>query len=129
MKIIDLWKALYDVVEGTFSDLSVFGFNGVYILCDGNGDIVYVGSAYARTIKIRLQQYLCKRDSGNTLGKTIAKNLAGTKKYDTNAQNKMDEAIEIIKKLKIYAIKHEDLEYHIIKKAKPQYNNIGKNED
>lgn len=129
MVIGDLWKSLHNIVEGTFTDLSVFDFNGVYILCDRNEKIVYVGSAYARTIKTRLQQYLRENDSGNTLGKTIAKGLAGSKKYDAAAQEKMDEAISIIKELKIYAIKHKDLEYRIISQTKPQYNNMGKYED
>lgn len=129
MQIEDLWNNYYNVVEGGFDNLSAFNFSGVYVLCDKSGKVMYIGSAYARTIQIRLKQYLSATDSGNTLGKTIAKKLANSPKYDDNARLKIHEAIKIIKKLKIYAVEHSDLEYKLINIAKPQYNNMGKAED
>lgn len=38
-------------------------------------EIVYIGSAYGQTIKDRLMQYTRPCDSGNTLEKTIAKEI------------------------------------------------------
>ena len=128
MDIREVLFKCHNVVEGSFGDLSPFDFSGVYVLCDDN-DIVYVGSSYARTIKMRLSQYLRKSDSGNTLGKTIAKQLSGQKKYNELATKKMKDAVEKIKSLKIFAIETKDLEYHLIKIAKPVYNNCGKYED
>ena len=129
MNITNLLCKCHNTIEGTFNDLDKFNFCGVYILSDENDTVVYIGSAYARTIKKRLQQYLRPNDSGNTLGKTIAKQLAGTRKYGEEAKEKVNSAIEIIRSLKIHAIEHKDLEYHLVSTAKPQYNNSGKDED
>lgn len=129
MNTAELLQKYHNIVEGTFNDLSDFDFCGVYILCDKNEDIVYIGSAYARTIKIRLQQYLRPKDTGNTLGKTIAKKIASTTKFDEEAKSMMQEAVRIIQNFKIYAIEHNDLEYQLINLAKPDYNNLGKDED
>ncbi len=73
MKIEDLFLNINNPVYGDFSDLSKFDFNGVYIIYDKD-EVVYVGSAYARKIKKRLKQYISPTDTGNTLGKTVAKN-------------------------------------------------------
>lgn len=128
MKIKDLFLNINNPVYGDFSDLSKFDFNGVYIIYDED-EVVYVGSAYARKIKKRLKQYISPKDTGNTLGKTVAKKLSGSKTYNKMAQAKMDEAIETIKTFKICALHHEDLEYKLIHLAKPIYNNCGKDED
>lgn len=120
----------YDnVVSGDFEDMAVFDFSGVYIICDKEDDIVYVGSAYDRTIKIRLQQYLRPSDTGNTLGKTIAKKLSRSKTYNDKAKERIKDAIKIIKTCKICAIPHEDLEYKLIQDFGPKYNNCDKGED
>lgn len=126
MKISELLQKNYDVVEGNFHSLSTFNFSGVYVLCENNDDVVYVGSAYSRTIKTRLEQYLRSNDSGNTLGRTIAKQIAKTKRYDKTAKQKIGESISKIKNLKIYAIKCNDLEYQLVKIAKPKFNSSGK---
>ena len=129
MKIHELLSALAGAVSGDFSTLSKFNFNGVYIICNCENEVVYIGSAYARTIQTRLSQYLRMNDTGNTLGKTIAKRLAGVETYDKNAKQKITEAVEKIKNFSVYAIKHEDLEYKLINFANPEYNNNGKDED
>lgn len=74
MNITELLLNLHECTAGDFDHLEKFRFEGVYIICDSNNEIVYIGSAYARTIEIRLKQYISATDSGNTLGKTIAKN-------------------------------------------------------
>ena len=101
-------------------------FCGVYVLCDTSGEVVYVGSSYVRNIDERLKQYLSTSDTGNTLGKTIAKSLANTDKFDGAAKNKMKEGVEKIKTFKIYAVEHNDLEYKLVRCANPIYNRIGK---
>ena len=123
-----MFLEINNAVCGNFNTLSKFDFKGVYIICD-NSDVVYVGSAYARTIEQRLKQYISKSDTGNTLGKAVAKELSGSKTYNQEAQAKMDKAIERIKTFKIYALHYEDLEYKLIHLAEPTYNNCGKNED
>ncbi len=100
------------MIEATFSDLSKLEFNGVYILTDEHDDIVYIGSAYGQTVKKRLQQYLNKSSGGNSLRKKVKK--------DTGK-----EPVEVIRKLKITAIHHEDLEYKLIDIVKPKYNKDG----
>ena len=126
MNIKDFLAEFVKVKEGSFDDLNIFSFYGVYLICDENDEIVYIGSAYARTINIRLSQYLSPSDTGNTLGKSIAKNLSNSKTYGDEAKKRISEACEKIKKYKIYAIEHKDLEYKIINIAKPKYNNLGK---
>ena len=117
-----------NAVEGNFLDLEKFAFNGVYIICNKDDEIVYIGSAYARDISIRLNQYLSKSDTGNTLGKTIATKLANQTKYNNEAKKRIGEAVDMIRQFKIYAIPHEDLEYQLIELANPKYNNKGKPE-
>ena len=129
MKLQEILLNYDNVVLGDFEDLDVFDFSGVYIICDKVDNIVYVGSAYARTIKIRLQQYLSPSDTGNTLGKTIAKKLSHSKTYNEKAKERINDAIKIIKKCKICAIPHQDLEYKLIQDIGPKYNNCGKGED
>lgn len=46
-------------------DTEVFKFLGVYILVDENEKIVYIGSSYVRTVRIRVMQYQQKRGTGN----------------------------------------------------------------
>ncbi len=128
MKIEEVLNKALITEIGDFESLrnqkDSFGFSGVYILCD-NDEVVYVGSAYARNIRCRLLQYLNENDSGNTLGKTIAKCLSNSQTYDKAAESKLPDAIQKIKSLKIYAIKHEDLEYFLIKCANPKFNKNG----
>lgn len=115
-------------ISGDFTDLSKFNFKGVYVICDKD-DVVYIGSAYARTIKERLEQYTSVFDTGNTLGKAVAKRLSKSRKYDQAAKARLKEAINTILTFTIYAFKHDDLEYELIECAKPIYNNYGKKED
>ncbi len=129
MKIQEILSNFHNIVSGDFNDLNVFDFKGVYMICDKKDTVVYIGSAYARTIQIRLKQYLKPLDTGNTLGKTIAKKLSGSRKYDDTAKEKIKDAVKIIKSYKIYAIPHKDLEYELICNSKPIYNNCGKTED
>lgn len=129
MNINELLNQHFGIVETNFKNLSKLNFCGVYIICDKDNEVVYVGSAYARSIQARLKQYLSPKDTGNTLGKAIAKSLAQSKKYDENAKLKMKDAIIKIKTYKIFAIKHNDLEYKLIDASKPKYNNIGIGED
>ena len=98
MKITELLesKGINDYVTGNFKDLSKFKFKGVYIVCDESDEVVYIGSAYARDIEVRLSQYIIKGDSGNTLGKSIAKKLSNSPKYDEAAEEKMTEAVDMI---------------------------------
>lgn len=128
MKMQDLLLKMSNAVQGDFNDLSKFDFKGVYVICDKD-EVVYVGSAYARTIAERLKQYNSKSDAGNTLGKSVAKCLSGSCKYDDSAKTKIGEAIDKIRGFSIYAFEHKDLEYQLIELAKPIYNNYGKGED
>lgn len=128
MKIEELFLKINNVVCGNFDSLSEFNFNGDYIICDSS-EVVYVGSAYARTIEQRLKQYISNSDTGNTLGKTVAKSLSGSQAYDEQAKSKMGDAIEKIKTFTIYAIHNDDLEYKLIGLTNPIYNNCGKDED
>ena len=114
--------------KGDFKNLKTFDFYGVYVLCDKD-EIVYVGSAYVKKIKERLKQYTSEKDTGNTLGKTIAMELANTDKFDEKAREKMKEAVDKINKFDIYAIRYEDLEYKLIHAAKPIYNYKGNRQD
>lgn len=117
-----------NAVQGDFNDLSKFNFRGVYVICDKD-KVVYIGSAYARTIEKRLNQYISETDTGNTLGKSVAKRLSNSQKYDQAAKNKLNDAIKQIRTFIIYAFEHKDLEYQLIELAKPIYNNYGKGED
>ncbi|MGN0546342.1 MAG: GIY-YIG nuclease family protein [Acutalibacteraceae bacterium] len=117
------------IVMGNFSNLSEFCFYGVYIICDSEDDVVYIGSAYARKILKRLKQYLSPSDTGNTLAKNVTKSLLDSSKYHKSANEQIYKAIDLIKSFKIIAIPHENLEYKLIQQAKPTYNNIGKQED
>ena len=125
MKINELFD--YDFVKGDFTNLSKFNFYGVYVIYDNKEEIVYIGSAYARTIKTRLGQYKSATDTGNTLAKSIACKKYNCKSKDLTEDQKK-EAVKDILQFKIMAIKHEDLEYKLIAKAKPRYNNCGKKE-
>lgn len=129
MNITTLFIKHFNAIEGNFDNLTNFSFCGVYVLCDANGEVVYVGSSYVRNIGERLKQYLSISDTGNTLGKTIAKSLANTDKFDDVAKERMKEAVEKIKTFKIYAIEHNDLEYKLVRCANPVYNNKGKAEN
>lgn len=122
MKISELTEKI--TAKGNFSDLNIFDFQGVYILYDSNDEIVYIGSSYGRTIRKRLMQYLRVKDTGNSLGKSIQEDLQISKGNNSNVE--LEDAIEVIKKYNILAIEHHDLEYHLISKAEPKYNTIGK---
>ena len=130
MLIEELLANYLGAQKGDFNDLSPFDFVGVYIIYDKNTkEVVYIGSAYVTNIKNRLSQYISPSDTGNTLGKTIAKSLAKTESYDDYAQTKIAQAVNIIKNnFFIIAIPHEDLEYKLIKVVNPKYNNKGKAE-
>ena len=131
MLIEELLANYIGVKNGDFNDLTAFNFVGVYVIFEKwTKEVVYIGSAYARNINKRLNQYLCPTDTGNTLGKTIAKTLAGSKTYDANAKLQITNAVSMIKNdFAIIAISHEDLEYKLIKDINPAYNNTGRAED
>lgn len=116
----------YQIVESTFEDLSKLDFLGVYIIYDPNNkEVVYVGSAYARTIKERLSQYIKANDSGNTLMHAISKKEYNVDKVKDITAEQRQEAVDKIKKFKIRAIPHNDLEYQLIREAQPKYNSVG----
>ena len=128
----DFIKLFWEDVEGFQSDeidcltndnlnrKRNFNFSGIYILCDGD-EVVYVGSAYARSIHDRLLQYTHdpNTDSGNTLVKDI---------MDIKEMSK-HEAIEYIKTLKVYAFENKSLEYRMIEELHKHegmiFNNAG----
>lgn len=128
MKIQNLLLKMCNAVHGDFNDLNQFKFKGVYVICDKD-EVVYIGSAYTRMITERLKQYISETDTGNTLGKSVAKSLAGSCKYDDFAKTKISEAINKIRDFSVYAFKHKDLEYQLIELSQPIYNNYGKGED
>ena len=108
-----------------FDNLGKLDFCGVYIIYDSanNDEIVYVGSAYVQSIKVRLKQYLC-RGSNNTILQAMIRIDEDIKSINDKKKQK-DTAIEKIKKFKILAIEHKDLEYNIIKESTPKYNKAG----
>lgn len=117
----------YQIVESTFEDLSKLDFVGVYIIYDPNNkdEVVYVGSAYVRTIKERLSQYIKWNDSGNTLMHAICKKEWDVDKVKDITVEQRQKAVDKIKKFKIMAIFHNDLEYQLISAARPKYNSAG----
>ena len=124
-KINEIKKTLCPV-EGSFNNLSIFDFPGVYIIFDDNDNIVYIGSAYSRDIKDRLEQYKTNSKTGNTLANNICKVENNLENGDLITEEQRKEAINRIKTFKILAIPHEDLEYKLIIKNKPKYNFNGK---
>ena len=101
-------------IKGDFNDLSKFDFPGVYIIYDGNDEIVYIGSAYTRNISERLKQYISKSKSGNTLANDICKLDFKVEKTDAISNEQREKALKKIRKFKILAIRHNDLEYNLI---------------
>ena len=123
---IDALMSAYQIVEGDFDDLSKFDFEGVYIIYrDDTQDVVYIGSAYTRTVEKRLKQYISVSDTGNTLMHAICKidYKVSKVKEITNEQKLL--AVQKIKTFKIKAIPHRDLEYQLIRDAFPVYNTVG----
>lgn len=130
MQLDDLDFSKYNYVDGDFENLDIFVFKGVYIIWDpSNSEIVYIGSAYARDIKIRLKQYLIPKNTGNTLAKTIARKNNKNCSVSKLSNSMLNIAIKQIKKYSVRAIKHQDLEYQFIEQAKPIFNKCGKKED
>lgn len=117
----------YQIVESTFEDLSKLDFVGVYIIYDPNNkdEVVYVGSVYVRTIKERLSQYIKWNDSGNTFMHAICKKEWDVDKVKDITVEQRQKAVDKIKKFKIMAISHNDLEYQLISEARPKYNSVG----
>lgn len=130
VKIEDL--DIKDGIDADFANLKTtdkLNVYGVYVIYDPeNLEVIYIGSAYARTIKVRLTQYLNATDTGNTLAKSIAKRKYKCK-VSKLTKDQLKDAVKQIETYKIKAIKHEDLEYKLINNAKPKYNNNGKGED
>lgn len=126
MKIEELDKQ-YSIKCGDFNNIDVFDFEGVYIIYNPQkeNEIVYIGSAYARTISKRLHQYLREKDTGNTLLHAICKKDFDVKKVKCIEDKQREQAMAIIKRLKIKAIPHKDLEYSLIRSANPVYNTAG----
>lgn len=127
MKLKDLLIDYCSIKKSDFNNLKNLNFSGVYILCCGD-DVVYVGSAYARTIETRLKQYLSTTDTGNSLMRAIYKMDNKDNSFSNASDDDKKAIVDKIKKFKIYAIKHEDLEYKLIEKANPKYNHKGNNE-
>ena len=85
-----------------------FNYQGIYILCNDQDEVIYIGSAYVQTVHKRLLQYTSSKDKGNSLLKDI---------IDMKLANDIPTAMEYIEKLKIYAFKNDSLEYKLIRKA------------
>lgn len=83
-----------------------FNYQGIYILCNEQDDVVYIGSAYVQTVHKRLLQYTSSKDTGNSLVKDI---------IDMGYAIDISAAMEYIKKLRIYAFSNDSLEYKLIK--------------
>lgn len=117
----------YQIVESDFTNLSKLNFVGVYIIYDpsNENEVVYVGSAYVRTIKERLSQYIKVNDTGNTLMHAICKKEYNVDKVKDITHEQRCDAVDKIKKFKIRAIPHNDLEYQLISEAQPKYNSAG----
>ncbi|MCR3906681.1 MAG: GIY-YIG nuclease family protein [Tenericutes bacterium] len=117
----------FGIIDGDFHSLDAFDFCGVYIIYDPNekNDVVYVGSAYVRTISQRLSQYKKTYDTGNSLMHAICKKDFNVSKVSDISNEQKQDAVEKIHKLKIKAIKHKDLEYQIIQESNPKYNTAG----
>lgn len=126
MNIEELTEKL-KIKEADFDSLSNLDFVGVYILYDPNknDEVVYIGSAYARTIKERLSQYISEKDTGNTLIHSIYKKDYSANKVNGITGTQRKEIIKKIKSFKIKAIQHRDLEYQLIQEANPKYNLAG----
>lgn len=126
VSIDDIMKN-HKIVDTDFNNLSKLDFSGVYIIYDpdNNDEVVYVGSAYSRTIKERLEQYKRKNDTGNTLLHEICKKDYGKAKVKDIGSDDRKKAIDMIMHFKIKAIQHNDLEYQLIKEANPKYNTVG----
>jgi len=96
-------------------DTEVFKFPGVYILVEENEKIVYIGSSYVLTVRIRVMQYQQKRGTGND---DLYCDLINAKFTDeVNAES-------YIKKLKVYAYEDRSLEYKLIELAEGIANSI-----
>ena len=115
----------FNPVEGDFKNLDCFDFEGVYIIFDDTNDIVYIGSCYTRKISQRLKQYIKPNDTGNTLMHAICSKDFHVEKVKSITTDQKEAAVKKIKNFKIKAIRHEDLEYRLIKKAEPKYNTAG----
>jgi len=122
---IDKLVEEHSIVDGDFNNLSSFEFKGVYILYNSENEVVYVGSAYARNISDRLSQYMRKKDRGNSLLHSICKFEFGVSKVEEISNKQREDALAIIKTLKIKAIHHKDLEYQLIEESQPKYNKAG----
>jgi len=128
IKFLSTQGETYNWVDGNFKDLDNFNFYGVYVIYDGdnNNEVVYIGSAYAREVKDRLEQYIHKKDTGNTLMHAICIKDMGVESVKEIKDENSRKAIKQINNYKIKAIKHEDLEYKLIQKAVPKYNTAGR---
>ena len=126
IKCVDELMVKYQIVDGDFSDLSKFDFEGVYIIYDDTTkEVLYIGSAYARSISKRLNQYTKKSDTGNTLMHAICKRDHDIKKVKDITLEQKNSAMQKIMTLKIKAIPHNDLEYQLIRDVCPIYNTAG----
>ena len=85
-----------------------FNYQGIYILCNDQDEVMYIGSAYVQTVHERLLQYTSSKDTGNSLIEDI-KAMGFASDIQT--------AMEYIKNLRIYAFKNDSLEYKLIRKA------------
>ena len=83
-----------------------FNYQGIYILCNQQEEVVYIGSAYVQTVHERLLQYTSSKDTGNSLVKDI---------IDMGYAGDIPTAMEYIKNLRIYAFPNDSLEYKLIK--------------
>jgi len=109
------------ITKGDFNtlDTGLLSFPGIYIICDQDCNVKYIGSSYAfeRTIGIRLRQYLSKSKTGNTLGNALVR-----EGYCKN----LDEAVKIILDYKFIAFESKDLEYELISETPDLINYAGK---
>lgn len=100
--------------------IKVCNFNGVYAIFDAE-KLVYIGSAYAgsRTVAERLNQYLGKSKTGNTLGMDMIESELYSQ------VSSLDTAVSIISTFSFIAFEHKDIEYSLIKDVDGILNKLG----
>jgi hypothetical protein len=107
---------------------------GVYLIMEADNNIIYIGSAYSRSVYERIKQYTGKSRTGNTLANNLMHNelypegsndLEEEKKTDKQLKEIFDKKVEHIRTLRFIFIPHTDLEYYLIKNTEGLINKRG----
>jgi hypothetical protein len=105
------------LITRTFNHLNDLDFNGYYLLSDPakQDEIVYIGSAYKDTVKVRVRRYINSGDTGgNSLRNTV------------KVEYKTNNPIQVIRTFNITAVYQDDPEYRFINEVSPLLNSKGK---